>query len=89
MGKRKQKDHKPDEYLLGKLRELKKELKRKDQRIRQLERDLLVKSPNKEKKSRKEDPKCLECGKGEISILDIGIRRYTICSLCKSRERID
>jgi len=88
MGKNKQKNHKPDEYLLGKLRELKKEIRRKDQRIRQLERDLMLKSPIKEKKSRKEEPKCESCGKGTISITDLGIRKFKICTLCGHRELI-
>ena len=89
MGKTKNQNHRRDEDLLGQLREAKKEIKRKDQRIRQLEKNLLFKEPKKERKSRKEEPKCLECGKGELRIMDIGVRRFTICNLCANRIRID
>lgn len=88
MGKTKQKSHRPDEDLLGQLRELKKEIKRKDQRIRQLEKNVLFKESKNEKKSRKEEPKCVACGKGDIVLLDIGIRLYAICQLCRHREKL-
>lgn len=89
MGKTKNLNRKPDEQLLGEIRSLKKELKRKDQKIRQLEKNYLLKSSVKEKKSRKEEPKCLACGKGELRIMDLGSRRYTICKLCEDSQRID
>lgn len=89
MGKAKQKNHRPDDYLEAQIRHYKKEIKRKDQRIRQLEKDLLLKTPSKEKRTRKEENAlCRECGKGEVSLMDIGIRLYAICKLCRHRERI-
>lgn len=89
MGKERRKNHRPDEELLGQLRDLKKQLKQKDQWIRQLEKDLLLKSPQKERRRQQKEILCVECGKGELSLLDIGIRKYTICNLCKDRKRID
>lgn len=83
---------KPDEFQKEQIRHLRKELKRKDQRIRQLERELNYnqnRSPESTRERRKEPPKCFQCGKGELSIMDIGIRRYTICPVCKDRVRID
>lgn len=90
MGKTKQKNHRPDEFLKEQLRHLKKQIKRKDQKIRQLEKELgfNFSKTEKETKKREEDPKCPSCGKGDIELLDIGIRLYAICKLCKYREKL-
>ena len=89
MGKSKNLHRKPEEYLIGQLRRLKKDLKRKDQRIKQLERQLNFKVEEEPSPKKKEESiKCTSCGKGELSILDIGIRVYTICSICKDRKKI-
>lgn len=85
----KSKHAKPDEFQKEQIRHLKKELKRKDQQIRQLEKDLGY-SQNKSPKTKKEkelDPdQCSECGKGTLKISDLGIRRITTCTLCTYRK---
>lgn len=86
----KAKHAKPDEFQKEQIRHLKKELKRKDQKIRQLEKELgyNFSKTEKETKKREDESLCKECGKGEISLMDIGVRLYAICKLCKHRERI-
>jgi hypothetical protein len=88
----KSKHAKPDEFQKEQIRHLKKELKRRDQKIRQLEKELGY-SQNKDTSPRKEkqrDPElCSHCGKGELTVMDIGVRRYEICNLCKDRKRIE
>lgn len=86
MGKTKQKTHKHEEYHLQQIRHMRKELKRKDQRIRQLEKELNFK-PDVKEKTRSKIFLCNVCGKGELQIMDIGIRCYLVCQLCKHRER--
>ncbi len=88
----KQKHAKPDEFQKEQIRHLKKELIRKDQEIRQLQKDLGY-NQNKDsnrKNSRKEknDVECLECGKGSLITLDFGIRSFLICNLCGYRKKI-
>lgn len=85
----KSKHAKPDEFQKEQIRHLKKEVRRKDQRIRQLEKELGYSQTRTEPtRTRKEPPKCPECGRGEISLVDMGIRLYAICNFCKNRERI-
>jgi predicted RNase H-like nuclease (RuvC/YqgF family) len=91
MGKQKQKNHRPDEFLKEQVRHLRKEIKRKDQKIRQLEKELgysFSKTEKEAKKQQQDENLCKECGKGEISLMDIGVRLYAICKLCHKRDRI-
>lgn len=91
MGKIKQRNHRNDEHLLGKLREKEKQLKRAHQRIRQLEKKLNYRQDDiKEKNNHKPTQiQCSDCGKGNMIISDIGIRRYMVCNLCQERIRLD
>jgi hypothetical protein len=65
-------------------RQLKKELKRSNKRYKPEhdQEDLLVEehSPKKEH--------CTECGKGEIIITDLGVRKLIHCTVCKYRKAI-
>ncbi len=88
MGKTKNKNHRPDEFQKEQIRHLKKEIRRKDQTIRQLEKELGYKDKIVIPKTVKEPVKCPDCGKGHMDLIDIGIRLYAICTLCKFRERI-
>jgi len=87
----KTKHAKEEEFYKQIIRNNKKEIKRLSQRIRQLEKELGYQQNKTEEKSSKrkqDDSLCKNCGKGEIRIMDIGIRLYAICDLCKSRDRI-
>lgn len=92
MGKSKQQNRKPDEELLGENRLYRKQIRKLQQEIVKLRKELGY-SQNKtieeqsDKESKKE--KCLECGKGDILIMDIGIRRYSYCTLCSDKKRLD
>lgn len=88
MAKSKQRNHRPDEFLREQIRHLKKEIRRKDQRIRYLEKELGYQNKTEFVSLKKEPPKCPECAKGDMSLVDIGIRLYAVCSLCKYRERV-
>ena len=82
------KTHKSDEDLLGTIRNQKAEIKRLKRKIKELEKDVLLKEDNKEDEQ-DEEQICDNCGKGILTIIDIGIRRYSVCGLCKTRERLD
>jgi hypothetical protein len=85
MGKQKQKNRKPDEVLLGENRLYKKQLKKLNQEIRRLQKEIAY-NQNKNGTHRvivkDEIEKCPDCGKGELNTLDIGIRKITRCSIC-------
>ena len=80
----------PEEHFLGLIRQLKKENKRLKQQLRSAERNNVFKSSPREleKVLVKMLDTCQSCGKGELSVLDLGPRRYQICSLCKERKRL-
>lgn len=87
----KSKHGKQEEFYLGQIRELKKENKRLKQQLRQSERNNVFKVSPKvlEKAVLKSMFTCEACGKGELTILDLGNnRKYQICSLCKDRRKI-
>lgn len=91
MGKNKQRNRKPDEQLLGENRLQRKQIRKLEQKIRSLEKELGY-SQNKSSGPRvkvKENyiPKCPVCGKGDLIIMDLGNRRYNICHLCNYSER--
>lgn len=83
----KSKHAKPDEFQKEQIRHLKKEVRRKDQEIRQLQKELGY-SQNKDiskKQSKKQyfdEQDCTQCGKGSLITLDFGIRKITRCNLC-------
>lgn len=87
----KSKHAKPDEFLKEQVRHLKKEIKRKDQEIRRLEKDLGY-NQNKTEKSKKDKEidldTCAECGKGFLKSTNLGIRTIITCSLCPYRKVI-
>jgi len=91
MGKSKQQNRKPDEELLGENRLYRKQIKKLQQEIRRLQKDQNY-AQNKTSKSievKEKEFDCKECGKSDLIVSDIGIRRYTICPLCNDRKRID
>lgn len=85
----KSKHSKPDEFQKEQIRHLKKEIRRKDQQIRSLEKELGY-SQNKNsgaKRSKDIDiNQCFECGKGILKTSDYGVRKVTTCSLCSYRK---
>lgn len=85
----KSKHAKPDEFHLETIRAQKKQIKRLQQELKNLNKQLNYNQTKdkSEKKSRKINI-CAQCGKGERIIMDIGIRSYNICTVCKDRERI-
>jgi hypothetical protein len=92
MSKNKQKHARPEEFHRGQVKALKKEIKRKDQRIRALEKELGFsqnKTPNTRRQKQTDPDQCLSCGKGVIKIVDLGERKYSICQLCNERIKIN
>lgn len=87
MGKAKLKNHKQDEFLLQQVRHLKKELKRKDQTIKQLQKELNYKPSIVEREIEKL-PKCDQCGKGFLKEVDFVGRLFVICNVCKFRKKL-
>lgn len=91
MGKNKLKNHKRDEDLQGISRGQRKLIKRLQQHIKQLEKQLGYRQ-NNSKELLTEEPElpkfdCPECGLGflkEVKVLD---RKLTICGSCKYRTR--
>jgi len=85
MSKNQKRHSKPDEFQKEQIRHLKKELRRKDQEIKQLQRELGYsqnKSPKSERKTKEPDlDLCPNCSKGYLKTSDIGIRKITTCSL--------
>ena len=81
----KSKNSKPLEFEKGKIRELKKIIRQKDQQIRAMEKELgwsQNKSSKLDRKVKEPDlDTCPTCGKGFIKTSDIGIRKITTCSL--------
>lgn len=92
MGKLRRKNRKPDELLLGENRLQRKQIKKLQQEIRRLQKEINYnQNKNGEPKytiKKKDNNECTECGKGELVVFDLGIRKYTICQLCKDRKQI-
>jgi len=85
----KSREGKPEEFFLGIIRQQKAEIRSLKKRLKRLERDLLLKEPGEDEEDDEiKADVCMHCGKGILTIMDIGIRRYTICSVCRNRERI-
>ena len=86
----KSKEGRDDEFYKSQIRNFKKELKRKDQEIRQLEKQLGYnqnKSPKSEKATKNVDlNECQECGKGILQVSDLGIRKIIRCPVCTYRK---
>lgn len=80
------KQGKQEEFYLGEIRSLKKEVKRLKQQLRQAEKFPPV--ARESKRPVKMYNLCIECGKGSLKVLDLGNRKYLICDLCKHREKI-
>ena len=84
MGKNKQRNRKPDEHLLGENRLQRKQIRKLQQEIKRLRNELGYQDKVDPIRMRKELPKCPSCGKGEPLLVDLGIRKYIICALCKA-----
>lgn len=85
----KQKHARPDEFQKEQIRHLKKEIRKKDQTIRSLEKELGY-NQNKTERTRKvkEENICPECSKAILQESEIVGRRFLICYLCKFRKKI-
>lgn len=86
----KTKHAKPDEFQKEQIRHLKKEIRRKDQIIRSLEKELGY-TQNKTEKTRKvKEPQnvCPDCQKAVLQESEIVGRRFLICYLCKFRKKV-
>lgn len=86
----KSKHAKPDEFQKEQIRHLKKELKRANQTIRSLEKDLgyTQNKTEKTKRVKEIEDECQSCGKGLIKVSDLGIRKIISCTLCDYRKII-
>jgi hypothetical protein len=80
------KQGKQEEVYLGEIRSLRKEIKRLKQQLRQAEKFPHV--VQESKRPIKMYNLCLECGKGDLSIMDLGKRKYEVCKLCKYRKKL-
>lgn len=95
---RKRGEHSADEALKGKNRELQKYIRQLENRVRELEKLMGMKStlPALEDKTVvKPEPKkivCDSCGKGEMVPSPIskpgGTLMFLVCELCKERKRV-
>lgn len=88
----KNKESKADEYYLGQIRELKKEVKSLKQVIRALEKQYLYHGGPKSKAPpeppKREETLCKECGKGKLVTVDIVGRVFVNCALCGYRKKV-
>lgn len=81
--------HKENEDLLGIIRSQKSEIRSLKKRIRRLEKDLLVNESDDEDESDAiEYEMCDACGKGVLQIIDLGIKQYSVCPICKDRKPV-
>ena len=94
MGKNKQKNRKPDEQLLGENRLQRKQIRKLEQKIRSLEKELGY-SQNKDtsKKYNKKqevelEPNCIECARGFLREISLVGRTFIVCSVCDYRKKI-
>lgn len=88
----KSKHAKPDEFQKEQIRHLKKELIRKDQEIRQLEKELGY-SQNRDKNKPKyieidEKPDCPDCAKGFLKEVEFIGKIFIVCPLCNFRKKL-
>lgn len=89
MGKIKRKNHKPDEMLLGENRLQRKQIKKLQQEIRRLQKELSYKQYDTVKEAKrpvKIYDLCTACGKGELTELILANRKFEICELCGYRS---
>jgi hypothetical protein len=84
----KSRNHKEVEDYLGIIRQQKAEIKSLKRRIKRLEKDLLLNEDDEEESDAIEYEMCEACGKGIIQVLDLGIKQYKVCSICKDRNAI-
>lgn len=84
-----------EESLKGKNRELQKTIRQLLQRVRQLEKQLGLRSTLKEDEGHEDVPEskiiCDNCGKGELKEFTLekpgGLLIFLTCELCKHREK--
>lgn len=92
MGKIEKKNHKHEEHFLGTIREQKAEIKRLNQTIRRLEKELgYGQNRSKDKRPRietEDTPDCPECAKGFLKELNLVNRIYMVCAVCKYRAKV-
>ena len=90
----KSKHARPDEFQKEQIRNLKKEVIRKDQEIRRLQKELGYsqnKDPNKKRSRREEvelEPNCVECARGFLREISLVGRTFIVCSVCDYRKKI-
>jgi hypothetical protein len=89
----KSKDAKDDEYYKGIIRGQSKEIKRLNQKIKQLQK-LLGYSQNhdgtktKVKEVEKDEPDCPDCARGYLKEMNLMNRQYIVCDVCSYRKKI-
>ena len=81
-------DHKTSEDLLSVIRSQKSEIRQLKKRIRRLEKDLLTNESEDEESDAIEYEMCEACGKGVIQVIDLGVKRYAVCPICKDRKPV-
>lgn len=96
---KKQKTHKTDEGLRGKIRELESVIRKLQSRLKYHERRshfaedntfiLINKELEADYQEKVEDQEgnCPSCGKGSLSLLNLGRASYLICDHCPHREK--
>ena len=81
----KQKHAKPEEHLLGIIRQQEKQIRRLRQRIKQLER--YENNNIKERPEKHKEGNCPSCGKGILKEIELVGRIIDSCSLCGWRSK--
>lgn len=65
-------------------RHLQKELKKNNKKYKpQHDKEILIEEEHSDK-----NPPCSECGKGNIKVTDLGVRKLISCSVCTFRKTL-
>jgi len=95
MSKSRNRSHSEVEHLRGLTRELKAEVRNLKKRLKELERkEHIFDNPPQDSdySSDSEDTHvvlCSECGKGVLKLLDLGNFKYSVCSVCGDRRKLN
>lgn len=88
----KSKHAKSDEFHKQIIRNLRKELRRKDQEIRQLQKELGYAQNKGAKSVRVKDeepiPNCPQCAQGFLNEVEFAGRNYIVCPACSFRKKV-
>ena len=85
----KSKHRKSDEHLLGEVRTQRKQIKKLQQEIRRLQKELGYTQYKTNDNIYIEEVKidqCSTCGKGVLTTLDLGIRKIVKCDTCTYKK---